>query len=432
MGCFLACFGTSKKDRKPRRRHRNQVLPRGAQQQRNASFNSVQCVVSSVREESENPISLVEELSQKQPEVQPSLSTRKKVTFDSNVKTYEHVSTHDDTDVSPVSEEDVKKKEKEKERDHAKLSLSNCSSEESSITSSSLLSFPPNHRYQNCRESDDEEEELDFGDSDLDEDEDDLDDGELDYEDEIIAPKRVAFGEVDNEIQTIGLSRNARDRRGYVHSVLNPVENLSQWKAVKVKGGKPVMMLPQKENNFSLDQEPNYKELSLSFKSKNDQSIKPKQDMAVDASLSNWLVTPGNTTPISKTSSFGFTTPDRCTSQGSNSVKSKDEDRPILGALTVEEIRQFSTTNSPKKSPCRSPDEMPIIGTVGTYWSHSGATTTSNDSGTDTSFKGIPNTTSKYSEDRRVNWHTTPFETRLERALNRGGTTEPIGTLSSY
>ena len=117
--------------------------------------------------------------------------------------------------------------------------------------------------------------------------------------------------------------------------------------------------------------------------------------MAVDASLSNWLVTP-ETTPINKASPFAFDTcsPDRTTSQGSNSVRSQ-EDRPILGALTVEEIRQFSASSSPRKSPGRSPDEMAIIGTVGTYWNHS------KDSGSASSFKGIPNTTSKY---REVHW----------------------------
>ncbi|KAK7292394.1 hypothetical protein RIF29_08172 [Crotalaria pallida] len=32
-------------------------------------------------------------------------------------------------------------------------------------------------------------------------------------------------------------------------------------------------------------------------------------------------------------------------------------------------------------------------------------------------FPGIPNTTTKYSEDKRVIWHSTPFETRLQKAL---------------
>ncbi|GMN49036.1 hypothetical protein TIFTF001_018202 [Ficus carica] len=429
MGCFLACFGNSKKNDRRRRNQRNQVQPRDPQ--RNASPIAVQSAVSSVQVESGNRISLVSEVRER-PKEQPNLSPRKKVTFDSNVRTYEHVSTYEESELLPESE-DVEKN-KEKEEDLAKLSLSKSPSDDSSVTSS-LGSYPPNHRYQNCRDSDDEDEELDFADSDLDDEDEDYDsndgdDGEIEYEDEIVEPKR-ASEEVNSPMPVSGLlgsevlNKNARDRSAYVHSVLNPVENLSQWKAVKAKGKLKPKPQIQKEN-FTLDQEetrilfssePAFKELSLSFKSKNDQPIKPKQEIAVDASLSNWLVSP-ETTPVKTTSTFAFDnlSPGRCTSQGSNSARSQ-EDRPILGALTVEEIRQFSASSSPRKSPSRSPDEMPIIGTVGTYWNHTGP---AKDSVSATSFKGIPNTTSKYREDKRVNWHTTPFETRLERALNRG------------
>ena len=55
-----------------------------------------------------------------------SFSTRKKVTFDSNVRTYEHVSTNEASDVLPESEESGKKEKEEK------LSLSKSSSEDSS------------------------------------------------------------------------------------------------------------------------------------------------------------------------------------------------------------------------------------------------------------------------------------------------------------
>ena len=99
------------------------------------------------------------------------------------------------------------------------------------------------------------------------------------------------------------------------------------------------------------------------------------------------------TTPVNKSSpvSVNTATPERSASQGSNSF----QDRPILGALTVEELRQFSASSSPRKSPSRSPDEIPLIGTVGTYWSHAGP---AKDSGSAASYKGIPNTTSKYRE----------------------------------
>ncbi|KAG6724418.1 hypothetical protein I3842_03G258400 [Carya illinoinensis] len=136
-------------------------------------------------------------------------------------------------------------------------------------------------------------------------------------------------------------------------------------------------------------------ELSFSFRSKTDQSKKLNQEITVDASLSNWLVS-FETTPVNETSTNCLNTisPEKSMLQGSNS-SGHQEDRPILGALT-----------------------MPIIGTVGTYWSHN--TVPAKDSGSASSYKGIPNTTIKYREDKRVNWHFAPFETRLDRALKGG------------
>ncbi|KAB2603927.1 hypothetical protein D8674_039750 [Pyrus ussuriensis x Pyrus communis] len=172
------------------------------------------------------------------------------------------------------------------------------------------------------------------------------------------------------------------------------------------------------EREFTQDQEPRISfssEPSLNFKSKADQDKKHSknsdQEMAVDASLSNWLFSSENT-PVNKASTTALDTftPENSTSHGSNSVRSH-EDRPILGALTVEELRQFSASSSPRKSPSRSPDEMAIMGTVGTYWNHMAPPPAAKSSGA-SSYKGIPNTTSKYREDKRVNWHSTPFETR--------------------
>lgn len=313
---------------------------------------------------------------------QPSISTRKKVTFDSNVKTYEPVVVDEVTEFPGEKSEDCGKKEEEA---LAKPSESKSSSDTGSVTST--CSYPPNSRYQNCRESDDEDEEvIGYGESDL-SDEDDLlhDDSDIgeDYEeddDEDIAYSRArtcavqitnAEQEVESPIPSgTNANLNVRDRSVYVHPVLNPVENLTQWKALKSKGKRtpvaaPPSLMPQKENCIS---EPSFKERCLSSKAKK------QQEIAVDASLSNWL------------GSSIVGTPERSPSQGSNSVISH-EDRPILGALTVDEIKQFSASNSPRKSPSKSPDEMPIIGTVGTYWNHSAS-----------SFKGIPNTTSKYRE----------------------------------
>jgi hypothetical protein len=323
-----------------------------------------------------------------------SVNARKKVTFDSNVKTYE-----------PVLPEEVEKEEALVKPDHSKSS-----SEDSSVNSTG--SYPPNHRYQNCRDSDDEdEEELDDWPSDLSDDEDDgireeCDELGVEFEEDdmVYSKSRVKDDVVDHvfaeevespiiatcerDLKTIGFNPNARDRSVYVHPVLNPVENLSQWKIVKAK--RTPRLRPQKENYACSDHE-----LQVAFGVKEvSEPDMPKmlnQEIRVDASLSNWLGS-SETTPIKKAGLYAIGgTPERSTSQGSNSMISL-EDRPILGALTVEEIKQFSATSSPRKSPCKSPDEMPIIGTVGSYWS------SNEDSGSASSFKGIPNTTSKYRE----------------------------------
>ncbi|OMP05273.1 hypothetical protein COLO4_08951 [Corchorus olitorius] len=418
MGCFLACFSSSK-NRKARK-HRHKVQPRF---QRNASCNA-QSTVSLEQNISnlEKPISPVKEVRDDKAEEQlgsaSSSNTRKKVTFDTNVKTYEHVLVNESIDLELRNDEEEGEKEgKVKEEKLAKPRESETSfgSENSSIASTSS-SYPPNHRYQNCRESDDEEDELDYAEeSDLDDDCEEFDDG--------AGESRDIISGIEEDVKPIGVIRGVRDSSGNAHPVLNPVENLTQWKALKAKGAKPFKL--QKEN-VSLEEEeprlwfssdPSFKELSFSFKSKTDPEPKKlNREVSVDASLSNWLSST-ETTPVRKGSTYDASTPERSMSQGSNSVRSP-EDRPILGALTVEEIKKFSASSSPRRSPSRSPDEMPIIGTVGTYWSH---VSTTKDSGSPTSFKGIPNTTSKYREDKKVNWHSTPFETRLERALNRGG-----------
>ncbi|KAG5252316.1 MDIS1-interacting receptor kinase [Salix suchowensis] len=408
MACFLACFGSSKE--RKRRRH-SKVQPRVHVMVVHGIYRSVvkDCCP-------EKPIvSPVSDIRDDGSEEKLSLSTRKKVTFNSNVTTYDHVSVEESTDFT-LGKEDGGDKREGKEENSAQPSQSQSSSEDSSIASSLCSYPPPNHRYQNCRDSDDELgcEESDIDESDEEEEE---ENGGLDhddvYEDDEIAESRsrmakLANEENDRDVMVSGLSGN-RNFRGRRAAVLNPVENLSQWKIATERESDI-----DQEPRISFSSEPGFKELAFSFKAKAGQcNKKPDQEVAVDASLSNWLGS-SECTPVSKPVSIGLDAiaPEKSMPQGSNSPRSFD-DRPILGALTVEELKH------------RSPDEMPIIGTVGTYWNHSGS---GKDSGSASSYKGIPNTTSKYREDKRVNWHSTPFETRLERALN-GETPCPLHLL---
>ncbi|KAG6719135.1 hypothetical protein I3843_04G178500 [Carya illinoinensis] len=385
MGCFLVCFGSTKNARKQRKQSQNKFHPRD--NVRTVDYKPVQSAISLIQGNSESPNT--KQILQVRDESEKELSFKagKKVTFDSNVKTHEHVTCGEAPDLFLQREIGGKGEE-----NIEKPSQSKSSSEDSLITSSSG-SYPPNYRYQNCRDSDDEYEELDCEDTNLDDEDDDgglEDDGLYADDDEGIVRSRrtISVANVfteeadspkpicalpDGEMEPVGSNQYARRRSAYVHPVLNPVENLTQWKAVKAKGEPPLK--PQKEN-FVSDREtqvlsasePSFNGLSFSFESKTDQSKKPNQEIAVDASLSNWLVP--SESPVNKTSrnNLGIISPEKSMSQGSSSSRCQD-DRPILGALTVEELKQFSASSTPRKSPSRSPDEIPIIGTVGTYWS---------------------------------------------------------------
>ncbi|KAM0005389.1 putative protein JASON [Helianthus debilis subsp. tardiflorus] len=371
MGCFLGCFNSSK-DQKPRRKHKYKAIRRD----HNAKTqNLVQSDVSLAQSIKDKPCDSLPELRGKKEE---PLSTRKKVTFDTNVTTYEHVDVYDSTE--SLLEKNEKGESFPKSHSHS--------------GSPDSGSYPPNYRYGNCLESDDEFEVSDY------EDENDGLDYEEDYGDDNVD------GIICQEVWCESIPVPDSSSESCLSPVLKPVENLSQWKALKSKQTvtltqppKPLTFDPQKEN-FSFN----------------------NQDAAVDASL-NWMVTPEKKSPNNKR--VGCCNPDlepvssgKSFSQESTltSVKSI-EDRPILGALTADELKQFSglSCTPPRKSPGKSPDDMPIIGSVGSYWSH---TSSAQSSSPCSSYKGIPNATSKYREDKKVNWQNIPFETRLERALS--------------
>ncbi|KAL5711962.1 hypothetical protein ACHQM5_014183 [Ranunculus cassubicifolius] len=415
MGCFPGCFGSKKERRRQRKRASptKRVLPRD---QENVCDESLELEPSTIclnKDCIEKPnVELSDKL-----EEQLNINTRKKVTFAVNVQTYEETSTQEI--VNEGSED-------EKGKEHSRLN---------SLSPDDSKFFPSNHRYENCSNSDDEYEAESEG-SDLEDDEDDY----YDYEDEdehkqtVVSESSESFFSLPSAVQKRGSEsplaekevnspqpkeqNSTRDRVN--HSVLNPIENLTQWKAVKM-GSKPPLKQQKEKTDavkgvqipFSL--EPNFKFSTFSSPSKMDHSGSLKDDITVDTSLSNWLGS-SESTPSTKTCNFSFGT--ESVHKSPRSSPRSNEDRPILGALTVEEIRQFSANSSPRKSPSRSPDDMPILGTVGSYWSHTGQTT--NSSSNSSTYKGIPNTTSKYREDKLVSWHTTPFEKRLERALDKG------------
>ncbi|KAA0037973.1 eisosome protein SEG2 [Cucumis melo var. makuwa] len=352
MGCFIACFRSSTDVNKRRKQRRRKVLPR--EQTANAVSQLVQVSPSTVDTASDRSISPILKARDRREE-QLNVSTRKRVTFDSNVKTYELEDVEAEAEAGAEGDAFLGKDGNKEEKDLAEIPQSQCKSYSGEgSTVSSISSYPPNHSCLSV------------------------------------------CGCPEKTEPQIGVRRTTRDRNACVHSVLKPVENISQWKAVKVKDKHPSNPPSYKENlalnggaRSSLT-EPSFKKSSFGYKSKSCQPKSSDQDIAVDASLSNWLSS-SEFTPPSKIST-GISVLPTPESQGSNSPKS-EEDRPILGALTMEELKQFSTTTSPRRSPNRSANDIPIIGTVGTYWSHSDSV---EDSGLASSFKRVPNTSSNF------------------------------------
>lgn len=290
-----------------------------------------------------------------------------------------------------------------------------------SIASSKAASFTLNHRYQNCRDSVDEcEEDIELiRGGDLDEDDDDLQIGLQEESSEslfslsIDSRKHVSDAEigekevsspmpVDKVAKTTGSCQNARNRSQYFNSVLNPIENLSQWKEVQERPNQPPLKkhYQGKENTsleldiiISISPEPSFKLSNQNLKPES-RALKPAEDeIGVETSLSSWLIeSETKTASNASDNSIG-----NFRSGKENSPTKSHEDRPILGAWTVEELKQFSASSSPRRRlRSQSPDETPIIGTVGSYWIHTGQNLDYSDSSY--SCRGMPITPAKDTE----------------------------------
>jgi hypothetical protein len=300
-------------------------------------------------------------------------AVKKKVTFDPNVTTYE---------AAAISEEDgegADPDEDEATEEDQWMLAPQCAKSEA---------FPLNHRYNNCADSDndseyDEEDEEDDDEEyqDCYEQEDELDECAIDDEDETHGLLGIARSEEEacDSLFLLPISKTSKERSSQEAApgvavleapvacaveerseragpVLSSVENLTQWKEPKTRAA-PAPKSSDKEN-VMLNQPAIVAKEKGEKPAVSDYSYTPstpsKQEASVDASLATWLGSSG--------------TPE------SNSVRSYSpisrEDRPILGALTVEDIKIASANSSPRRSrsPSPSPDDMPILGTVGAYW----------------------------------------------------------------
>lgn len=167
--------------------------------------------------------------------------TRKRVTFDLNVQTFEPA-------LLPSRYENYCSDDEDED---GKGELSNASS---SV-------YPPNYRYHNCVDSfEEKEDELGYGESDLEDEDYYYTDDETDYEDD-------ADDEDEDENEEDGDNKD-------VTPLLNPVENMQQWKAVKAKPVR-VKELIMKENAGVVVTD--------------DQAKPLLKEIIVNTSLSSWI-----------------------------------------------------------------------------------------------------------------------------------------------
>nr|GMC61667.1 protein JASON-like [Ipomoea batatas] len=257
----------------------------------------------------------------------------------------------------------------------------------------SLTSYPLNHRYQNCSTNGEYEEDLGLE-----------DDGWVQEESSeslfslsIESRKSVSQPEMPDkeEVSSSPLNPFQKDPKTisglnqFAQSVLNPIENMSHWKTAKAK---TPLQQQQQEGEEKENQ-------NLDWKSKE------REIIAVDTSLSSWLVgSEKKKTPNSKNS------PESVGNSPSDQRRNSAEDKPVLGDWSHQELKAVSKSSSPR---CSS-DEIPILGTVGSYWKHTGQAT---DSDSGSSCRGV----SGESKGRRnINQIPTPFQTRLESVVQDG------------
>lgn len=175
--------------------------------------------------------------------------TRKRVRFNLNVQTYEPI--------LPTRYENHCSDDEEGNGERKGSSVIDKKPEDLSSRSA----YPSNYRYHNCVDSFEDEDEMGYGESDL-EDEDYYTDDENNYEDDADDEDEDEEEEEDQDVTPL----------------LNPVENLAQWKAVKAR---PVKVKRVMKENVEADD-------------MDDQAKPLLKEIIVNTSLSNWLASPNS------------------------------------------------------------------------------------------------------------------------------------------
>ncbi|KAK2455696.1 eisosome protein [Trifolium repens] len=183
-------------------------------------------------------------------------------------------------------------------------------------SAASTIRYPLNHRYHNCSYYDhDEDDDIAYEESDIDDefdegygwdDDDDGSDESLEnYGDNEVCDENSKQKEdgmknqkpLSPENTELKSNLSGRERSVNMNSVLSPVENLTQWKAMKTKVTSSNQRRKENVPSEETTSMPLVSETGSKFSTcvleSNDLQSKPLlKEIAVDASLSNWLVSP--------------------------------------------------------------------------------------------------------------------------------------------
>ncbi|XP_058738682.1 uncharacterized protein LOC131610683 [Vicia villosa] len=314
MRCFLPCFSASKSKRQNHFSAKPAVNANDIIQQNPVLEESIHWISSESKEKATNTKENNEEQECSDSLFSVSIGRGKSVSTEQNASETEVNSTpmklHPAKEVSgstpivPVKDPEPKQNSKGKDR----------------RVNQSLLEY----RYRDCYDDDDGYDDINLDDDDDDSHGEKTEKGSSEsslfsISTDFSNRKRISFSsteKLDNEVTSKMVALKEDDDE--VLSVLNPIENVSQGKVKEVKAK---LLNPIKKDKENINRSEEKTSLKVSLSSKR----KMKEEIGVDTSLSDWLVESENKDDIGK--------------------RVDVEDRLILRALTVEEIRKCSSVS---------------------------------------------------------------------------------------
>ncbi|KAJ8747676.1 hypothetical protein K2173_013143 [Erythroxylum novogranatense] len=197
-------------------------------------------------------------------------------------------------------------------------------------------------------------------------------DAEMDEKEVTSSALKCSSHNIEQKASGSDLERNSEALNGDANSVLTPVEHLTKLKTVKARA--TIIFQGEDKENMKAEQGfgeeispgPSFKVCTIKKNDKAETKVKSFRDeeVAVDTSLSSWLVS----TPISRTSPNSVGNSPSLEARTTTS----GDDKPVLSVLTGEKLKHLSSSNAPRRLRSRTPDETHVIGTVGSYWRHTG------------------------------------------------------------